>query len=324
MPAFTFAPPLCRVSPPDPVASRGLLRRLRSCVAAAVGAGLVLAAFADSSPLAAASPSAGGPVRHWNAVAGRAAIAACLAPAANPLAEARLYAMTHIAIHDAVNAIDPRFAHYAADLFAEPGTSVDAAVAAASRTVMVSLFTELSDPPSAPCGARGAALVEREYVSALQRIPAGPAREEGLVLGRRAAGKILESRRGPGGSSYRAQPGLLLGFAGPFGPTPATPVPSLPPQAALSWLESGPASWNRLARVVSTRRHLDVWEQAKLFALANIALADGYGSSHARNDGHSSKPRRPQEASGEGSPPYRLMAELHPLVVTRLGRALPE
>lgn len=124
--------------------ARGLWGRLRTCVVA-VGTGTLLISFAHSAPLAVASPPAVGPVLHWNAVLGDAAIAACLAPTANPLAEARLFAMTHIAIHDALNAIDPRFASYSADLFAPPRTSVDAAVAAASRTVMMSVFSELRD-----------------------------------------------------------------------------------------------------------------------------------------------------------------------------------
>ncbi len=59
--------------------------------------------------------SAGGPrlasadaVTDWNENAGKAAVAACVAPVQDPLHEARMYAMMHLAIHDAVNAIDRR------------------------------------------------------------------------------------------------------------------------------------------------------------------------------------------------------------------------
>ena len=45
-------------------------------------------------------------VTDWNANAGVAATAACIAPLDNPLHESRIYAMMHIAIHDALNAID--------------------------------------------------------------------------------------------------------------------------------------------------------------------------------------------------------------------------
>jgi len=40
-------------------------------------------------------------VTVWNANAGKAAIAACISPVDNPLHESRLYAMAHLAIHDA-------------------------------------------------------------------------------------------------------------------------------------------------------------------------------------------------------------------------------
>ena len=52
--------------------------------------------------------SPGDAVLDWNANAGQAAIAACIAPTGNPLHESRMYAMMHVAIHDALNAIDRR------------------------------------------------------------------------------------------------------------------------------------------------------------------------------------------------------------------------
>jgi hypothetical protein len=54
-------------------------------------------------------------VTNWNANAGKAAIAACISPADDPLHESRMYAMMHIAIHDALNAIDRRFRPYVYD-----------------------------------------------------------------------------------------------------------------------------------------------------------------------------------------------------------------
>jgi hypothetical protein len=35
-------------------------------------------------------------------------------------------------------------------------------------------------------------------------------------------------------------------------------------------------AWNRLARAISARKHLDLWENARLFGLLNLAMADGY------------------------------------------------
>ncbi|WP_143234639.1 hypothetical protein [Paractinoplanes atraurantiacus] len=78
-------------------------------------------------------------VIEWNDNAGAAALGACLAPANNPLHESRMYAMVHLAIHDAVNAIDPRSRPYAFHGRA-PGASPTAAVAAVARGVLVPLL----------------------------------------------------------------------------------------------------------------------------------------------------------------------------------------
>ena len=63
----------------------------------------------------------------------RAAVAApaCVAPLDDPFHESRMYAMMHLAIHDALNAIDRRFRPYTFDEQAAPGASPEAAVAAA-------------------------------------------------------------------------------------------------------------------------------------------------------------------------------------------------
>ena len=47
-------------------------------------------------------------------------------------------------------------------------------------------------------------------------------------------------------------------------------------EIALFWLESSPLKWNRIARTVSADQGLDLWENARLFGLLNLALADGY------------------------------------------------
>jgi hypothetical protein len=55
-------------------------------------------------------------VTDWNANAGKAAIAACISPAADALHESRMYAMMNIAIHNAVSAINRRFQPYILDI----------------------------------------------------------------------------------------------------------------------------------------------------------------------------------------------------------------
>src|SRR5262249_18288248 len=95
-----------------------------------------------------AAPPSGDAVIAWNAQAGEAAMKACIAPLDDPFHESRMDAMMHIAIHDALNAIDRRFQPYAYDKRVEPGASPDAAIAAAARAVMVPLLGQL--PPQPP------------------------------------------------------------------------------------------------------------------------------------------------------------------------------
>jgi hypothetical protein len=100
-------------------------------------------------------------VSAWNASAGKAAVAACISPEGPGPAEARLYAMTHVAIHDALNAIDRRFRPYAYDARARRRASPDAAVAAAAHDVLVPGLRELSAYAVPACIDAGVASVKR-------------------------------------------------------------------------------------------------------------------------------------------------------------------
>lgn len=69
-----------------------------------------------------------------------------------------------------------------------------------------------------------------------------------------------------------------LGGNGTTTPSERTPDQT---QIALFWVESSPTQWNRIARSVSNAVRLNPWENARLFALLNLALADGYIASFA-------------------------------------------
>src|SRR6266849_1219150 len=114
------------------------------------------------------SLAGGDAVTVWNANAGVAATAACIAPLDNPLHESRIYAMMHIAIHDALNAIDRHSRPYVFDSQAPSGASTAAAVAAAARDVLVPLIGQLPleiTPPA--CIPPSVASVEAAYTAAL-------------------------------------------------------------------------------------------------------------------------------------------------------------
>jgi hypothetical protein len=42
------------------------------------------------------------------------------------------------------------------------------------------------------------------------------------------------------------------------------------------WYEGSQLGWNRIARIIGAQRDLSLWENARLLALVNFALADGY------------------------------------------------
>ena len=76
-------------------------RRRRLTLGLAAG----VAALALAAPAATAHYRSSNAVATWNENAGKAAVAACISPVGPSPAEAHLYAMAHVAIHDALNAI---------------------------------------------------------------------------------------------------------------------------------------------------------------------------------------------------------------------------
>jgi hypothetical protein len=280
--------------------------------------------------------AAADPVTDWNARAARAALAACICPIQDPLHESRLYAMMHVAIHDALNAIDRRSQPFAFRAGPEPWASADAAVAAAARDVLVPVIGQVGFPFPPVCGASGIAVVEAEYQAALAAIPPGWAKDRGIALGRAAAAAVLDLREHDGADTplldfaypqgttpgaYRFTPGFNFALApgwgnvtrfvpddrrgtgvrrplrvtspryladfnevkhlGGDGVTTPTARTADQTEIALFWVESAPLQWNRIARAVSADRSLDPWDNARLFGLLNIALADGYVATFA-------------------------------------------
>src|SRR5688572_24331334 len=80
-------------------------------------------------------------VIDWNEVAvGRLVAARQLPPEG-----ARAVAMMHVAMFDAINAVQPRYTPYAFKGKAPPGASAEAAGAAAARTVLLKLYPDQGD-----------------------------------------------------------------------------------------------------------------------------------------------------------------------------------
>ena len=334
-----------------------IARSVTICLFACLGSLVPQAAQADA-------------VTDWNVRAGRAAVAACLSPGGNGLAEARMYAMVHVAIHDALNAIERHSRPYAFDERVSSAASTAAAASAAARDVLVSVIGELQESPQ--CILDGLNTVEADYAAALAAIPDGVAETDGIAVGRAAAAAIVALRASDGSNQplqdfaypqgtapgeYRFTPGIEPPFA--FAPLWGTVTPFVlndssqfrpkPPYDVSSkkytadfneikalgsdtssartadqteigyfWDESSPLAWNRIARTVSASRGLDLWENARLFGLLNLSMADGYiGSWEAKYHYNYWRPVTAiRLAASDGNPDTEADLTWTPLLVT--------
>jgi hypothetical protein len=190
-------------------------------------ASLVLSVAAIAPATAAAHPpgAATDAVLAWNESAGRAAVAACISPIGPSPAEARMYAMTQIAVHDALNAINRRSEPYAYDGHARHRASPEAAVAAAAHDVLVPVLGSLSTLVPSTCVDAAVAGVEADYAAALDGVRDGRAQDRGVAVGQASAAAILAAR-----ATDRAQellagdPGYAEGtLPGEYRFTPGTP-----------------------------------------------------------------------------------------------------
>ena len=251
-------------------------------------------------------------VTEWNEIATSNAAAAGL----NPVLQSRVYAMTHAAIHDALNAIERRYDPYALDGQSHRGASPEAAVAAAAHDVLVH---ELPTRQSA---------LDAAYAVSLSRIRDGSSKTRGIAIGQAAAAAIIALRSadgstdiipytpgtGPGawqptppaflpailpgwgsvvpftlrsGSQFRPDRPDFLDLTGEeytrdfnevksIGDVNSTTRTALQSEIAKFWYEGSPNGWNRIARNVSAQQSLGLWENARLFGLINFAMADGF------------------------------------------------
>lgn len=249
-------------------------------------------------------------VTDWNQTALRATEIARMPP---PV-QARVMAMVHAAIYDAVNAIDKRHVVYAVTISAPPGASMDAAAVAAAHGILVRLFPLQQ------------AITDAALATSLAHVPEGQARTDGLQVGRDVAAKLFELRQtdgsdakveyafGAGAGVYQrtppmnAQPVLpqwrhmkpfMLESATQF-ELPGPPAPSSAAFAkdlnevkslgarnssirtseqtaiAIFWAGSEIPPLNAVGRAAAAARHTSLPDNARLFAYLNMAMADAF------------------------------------------------
>ena len=121
----------------------------------------------------------------------------------------RTMALAQDAVYEAVNAITARYPRDRVDLGPTQGASIDAAIAAASRTVLLHEAATLKER------------TEAAYGRALATIPAGEARTRGIGVGERAAADTLAKHSDDIGNPepYRplTSPGVYVPTTFPLG-----------------------------------------------------------------------------------------------------------
>lgn len=174
--------------------------------------------FATATPAARADA-----VTDWSTKSGELVMEAKLGVApAN-----RVLAMMHTAVYDAVNAITRRYPARAARIEAAPGASPEAAVAAASRGVLLKTMAPAM---------RGS--IESAYQAALAQLAEGPAKLAGIAVGEKAAAALLAERQG---DMLVAETYRPLTTPGVYVPT-VLPV-ALPWPQRKPWLLTSPAQF---------------------------------------------------------------------------------
>jgi PAP2 superfamily len=252
------------------------------------------------------SSARGDVIMDWNAKADAIGIEKQLSNVPN----GRGQAMLHIAMFEAVNAIDRRYAPYRLNLTAERTTSKEAAAASAAYEILVALYPDQK------------ADLDTTLAASLSGIAETEAKSNGIELGKTAAAGIIALRAND--SSDRAEnyrpyttPGVYVPTALPIESTSAGLTPWVmttgaqfrpgPPPALTSetwtrdlneireiggrnsnkrtteqtnigrfWFQTGPRTYNPIVKQIAVARKMDVVDCARLFALSSIAGIDAF------------------------------------------------
>ena len=128
-------------------------------------------------------------IMDWNARADAVAAEKRLPP---PV-QGRALALMHVSMFEAINAIERRYKPYRLELVADRNTSREAAAASAAHAVLTALYADQR------------AALDAQLAADLAAVAEGPAKERGIILGRKAAADLLElhAEDGAGADDYR-------------------------------------------------------------------------------------------------------------------------
>jgi hypothetical protein len=250
------------------------------------------------------APARGDVIMDWNAKADAIAAEKQIVP----VPHSRVLSMLHIAMFEAVNAIERRYAPYKLNLTADRTTSKDAAAATAAYDVLLEIYPDQKQGLDVALAASLSAVAETE------------AKAKGIALGKQAAAGVIALRANDGSKAqenYRphTKPGAYVPTVVPVFSTAGSIAPWVmttgsqfrpgPPPALDSetwtkdlneireigglnstkrsaeqttlgrfWFLTGARTYNPIVRQVALAKKMDVVDCARLFALASMAGSD--------------------------------------------------
>jgi hypothetical protein len=263
-----------------------------------IGSALAAALFATAAR--------GDVIMDWNAKADALAVEKQLLNAPNT----RGQAMLHIAMFEAVNAIERRYAPYKLNLTADRSASREAAAAAAAYDVLLALHPDKKTDLDAALAASLSGVADNE------------AKSKGIELGKQAAAGVIALRTNDGSNTpeeYRpvTTAGVYVPTTIPIESTSSKTKPFVmasasqfraPPPPALTsenwtrdlneirefgsnasakrspeqttiarfWFFTGPRTYNAIVRQIVSNRKMDLVDCARLYALTSMASADAF------------------------------------------------
>src|ERR671925_512150 len=190
--------------------------------------------------VAQAAPAAANAVLTWN----ETAVKVTAANGQGPVQVTRTLAMVQGGVHDALNAINRRYAAYYFEGPGEAGASPDAAVAAAAHTVLVGVVPSFGTPAQKVAAH---AMAEEAYMESLKRVSDGAAKIQGVAVGRAAGAAMLALRKDDGATRDAPYtPGTGPGKWRPH-PNPDPPNPPIAnPDQARGYLPSLVPGWGNV------------------------------------------------------------------------------
>jgi hypothetical protein len=216
---------------------------------------------------AATTPAAADVVTDWSVIVDAVAVRF-----GGPQQQSRVQAMAQIAVHDALNSIDPRYARHAYDGAMHPAAVPDAAVAAAARRTLLTLLEPL---PDSPLKQAAIASIEAAFVATVGAEPFAIAVQEGIDVGEAAATAILSARLGDGSDTPHL-PYTLLPAPGVYQPTPNPELPAVVTPLFAGWAHVTPF-------VLNNPNQFEV-KPAVIFDLSSPVYAAEYNEAKAVGD----------------------------------------